>query len=448
MRYVLNTGDDRREMLQIIGAGDIEDLFSDVPPEVRLKKPLNLPGPMSEPDLRRHMREISAENLNLDDYASFLGAGAYDHYVPQIVDQLLLRSEFYTAYTPYQPEISQGTLQAIFEYQSLICALTGMEVANASLYDGASALAEAALMACQHTGKKRVVYSGCIHPEYRLTVQTYLRYRGIELVEAPEAGGITDSQLLEGMVDSRTAAVIIQQPNFFGCLEDAPAAGELAHRSGALFIVMADPVSLGILKAPGDCGADIVVGEGQGLGNQISFGGPYLGFMACSQKLVRRMPGRLVGQTVDKEGRRCFALTLQAREQHIRRDKATSNICSNEAMCALAAAIHMTCLGKEGLRQVAGLSLQKAHYAHRLITSLKGVEPSFSAPFFKEFAVRLTEDPAAVNQRLLKDKIIGGLDLGRFYPGYSGHMLLCCTELRTGDEISRLAAGIGGMKND
>jgi len=444
MRYVLNTGEDRREMLQIIGAGEMEDLFGDLPPEVRLKTPLDLPGPMSEPELARHMRDISAENLSLDDYACFLGAGAYDHYVPQIVDQLLLRSEFYTAYTPYQPEISQGTLQAIFEYQSLICALTGMEAANASLYDGASALAEAALMACEYTGKKRVVYSGCIHPEYCLTVGTYLRHRGLEMVEAPECGGVTDFQM-DGLLDSRTAAVIIQQPNFFGCLEDAEAAGELARRRSALFIVMTDPVSLGILKAPGEYGADIVVGEGQGLGNHISFGGPYLGFMACSQKLVRKMPGRLVGQTVDKQGRRCFALTLQAREQHIRRDRATSNICSNEATCALAAAIHMTCLGREGLRSVAQLSLQKAHYAHRLITSVEGVESSFKAPFFKEFAVRLNEDPVTLNRRLLKNKIIGGLDLGRFYPGYCGHMLLCCTELRTGDEIRRLAAGIGGI---
>jgi len=446
MRYVLNTGAERDEMLARIGAGGIEDLLRDIPPGVRLKRPMDLPPPMSEPELARHLREMSAANRSLEEYACFLGAGAYDHYVPQIVDQLLLRSEFYTSYTPYQPEISQGTLQAIFEYQSLICSLTGMEAANASLYDGASALAEAALMACEETGRRRLVLSGAVHPEYRDTVRTYLRHRGIEMAECPDAGGVTCPGALAGLVDGSTAAVIIQQPNFFGCLEKAPEIGEVARRAGALFVVCADPISLGILDAPGEYGADIVVGEGQGLGNHVSFGGPYLGFLACRQKMIRRMPGRLVGQTVDKSGRRGFVLTIQAREQHIRREKATSNICSNEALCALAATVYMTCLGRAGLRRVAELCLQKAHYAHGLITSLPGVSPSFEAPFFKEFAVRLDEDPAEVNCRLLKDKIIGGLNLGRFYPGYSGHMLLCCTELRTREEIERLAAGIGGVE--
>ncbi|MFZ5633129.1 MAG: aminomethyl-transferring glycine dehydrogenase subunit GcvPA [Bacillota bacterium] len=445
MRYVLNTADDRREMLDRIGAADMEELFRDVPPGVRLKHPMNLPHPMAEPELSRHMRDMSADNCSLDDYACFLGAGAYDHYVPHIVDQLLLRSEFYTSYTPYQAEISQGTLQAIFEYQSLICALTGMDVANASLYDGASALAEAALMACEDTRKNKVLLSGAVHPEYRRTVHTYLKHRGITITETPVTDGVTGPEELAGLVDGRTAAVIIQQPNFFGCLEEAPRIGELARRHNALFVVCADPVSLGILEAPGEYGADIVVGEGQGLGNHVSFGGPYLGFLACRQKLVRRMPGRLVGQTVDRLGRRGFVLTLQAREQHIRREKASSNICSNEALCALAATIYLSCLGREGLRRVAELCLQKAHYAHSLITSIKGVEPSFKAPFFKEFAVKLAEDPSAANRRLLKDKIIGGLDLGRFYPRYSGHMLLCCTELRTRGEIERLAAGLEGM---
>ena len=427
MRYVLNTAEDRREMMDRIGAGSMEELFGDVPDGVRLKQPLGLPNPMAEPELSRHLRELSAVNRNLDEYACFLGAGAYDHYVPKIVEQLLLRSEFYTSYTPYQPEMSQGTLQAIFEYQSMVCALTRMEVANASMYDGASALAEA------------------VHPEYRRTVRTYLRHRGIEVAQCPESDGVTDPGVLGSMVDGRTAAVIIQQPNFFGCLEQAPEIGEAARRSGALFVVCADPVSLGILEAPGEYGADIVAGEGQSLGNHVSFGGPYLGFLACRQKMVRRMPGRLVGQTVDKAGRSGFVLTIQAREQHIRREKATSNICSNEALCALAATIHLSCLGREGLRQVAGLCLQKAHYAHGLISNLKGVKSSFRAPFFKEFAVRLEEEPAGVNRRLLKDKIIGGLDLGRFYPKYSGHMLLCCTELRTREEIDRLAAGLEGI---
>ncbi|MHB8918168.1 MAG: aminomethyl-transferring glycine dehydrogenase subunit GcvPA [Desulfocucumaceae bacterium] len=445
MRYVLNTADDRQEMMDRIGAGSMEELFGDVPDRVRLKQPLGLPNPMSEPELSRHLRELSTVNRNLDEYACFLGAGAYDHYVPKIVEQLLLRSEFYTSYTPYQPEMSQGTLQAIFEYQSMVCALTGMEVANASMYDGASALAEAALMACEETKRNRVILSEAVHPEYRRTVRTYLRHRGIEVAQCPESDGVTDPGVLGSMVDGRTAAVIIQQPNFFGCLEQAPEIGEAARRSGALFVVCADPVSLGILEAPGEYGADIVAGEGQSLGNHVSFGGPYLGFLACRQKMVRRMPGRLVGQTVDKTGRSGFVLTIQAREQHIRREKATSNICSNEALCALAATIHLSYLGSEGLRQVAGLCLQKAHYAHGLISNLKGVKSSFRAPFFKEFPVKLEEDPAAVNRRLFNDRIIGGLDLGRFYPKYSGHMLLCFTELRTREEIDRLAAGLEGI---
>jgi len=448
VRYVLNTDGDRRVMLDRIGAAGAGDLFRDIPDGVRLRRPLDLPHPMAEPGLHRHLRELAGENLNLDDYACFLGAGSYDHYVSPLVDQLLLRSEFYTAYTPYQPEISQGTLQATFEYQSLICALTGMDAANASLYDGASALAEAALMACEETKRGKVVISGATHPEYRATVRTYLKHRGIEVAECPDTGGVTDAGLLARLVDGRTAAAIIQQPNFFGCLEEAPEIGEAARRHNSLFVVCADPVSLGLLEAPGEYGADIVCGEGQGLGNHPGFGGPYLGYLACRQKLVRRLPGRLVGQTLDKRGRRGFVLTIQAREQHIRREKATSNICSNEALCALAATIHLCWLGKEGLRRVAELCLQKSHYAHRLITSHKGVQASFKAPFFKEFAVRLEEDPEEVNRRLLQSRIIGGLDLGRFYPGYAGQMLLCCTEQRTREEIERLAAGIGGIAND
>jgi len=445
MRYVLNTVEDQKLMLGRVGLSGMEDLFRDIPPGARLHTPLDLPRPLAEPELHRHLREVAGKNLNLDEYACFLGAGAYDHYVSPIVDQLLLRSEFYTAYTPYQPEISQGTLQAIFEYQSLICTLTGMEVANASLYDGASALAEAALMACEETKRSKVVVSESVHPEYRAVVRTYLRHRGIEIAECPCTCGLTDPETLAGLVDSRTAAVLIQQPNFFGCLEPVLDLGEASHRHGALFVVCVDPVSLGLLEAPGEYGADIVVGEGQGLGNQVSFGGPYLGFLACRQKLVRRMPGRLVGQTLDKSGRRGFVLTIQAREQHIRREKATSNICSNEALCALAATIHLCWLGKDGLRRVAELCLQKSHYAHSQLASLKGVKPSFKAPFFKEFAMQLEEDIEEVNGRLIKGRIIGGLDLGRFYRSYSGHMLLCCTEMRTREEIDRLAAGIGGM---
>ncbi|MFZ5596563.1 MAG: aminomethyl-transferring glycine dehydrogenase subunit GcvPA [Bacillota bacterium] len=446
MRFVLNTEEDCGNMIKSTGAGDINELFSDIPGAVRLKRTLRLPGPMSEPELARHLRDIASENKNLDEYACFLGAGAYDHYVPKIIDQLLQRSEFYTAYTPYQAELGQGTLQAIFEYQTMICQLTGMDTANASLYDGASALAEAALMACLHTGKGKVVVSGCVHPEYRRTVQTYLKNREIDLAECPENRGVTAIEALEEMVDAHTAAVLLQQPNFFGCLEKAPLIGEIAHRSGALLVVCADPVSLGLLEAPGEYGADIVAGEGQGLGNHISYGGPYLGFLACRRELTRRMPGRIAGQTLDRRGRRCYVLTLQAREQHIRRERAASNICSNEALCALAAAIYLSWLGKKGLRRVAELCLQKAHYARRLITSSGVVKASFSAPFFKEFAVRTVESPAEINRRLLGKGIIGGLDLGRYYPAYRGHMLICVTEMRTADEIQRLADGMGVRK--
>ncbi|KKM08912.1 glycine dehydrogenase [Clostridiales bacterium PH28_bin88] len=442
MQYIPNTEQDREEMLRAIGIPGIEDLFADIPTSVRLNRPLDLPGPMPEMELAQHMRDLAGMNGDLDGYVSFLGAGAYDHYIPKIIDQMLLRSEFYTAYTPYQPEISQGTLQAIFEYQSLICELTGMDVANASMYDGASALAEAVLMAGDFTRKNKVLISRAVHPEYRETVLTYARGKGMEVAEIPLDDGVTSLKDLESMLDDRVAAVVIQQPNFFGCLEPAAEAAELTHGAKSLFVVCADPVSLGILKPPGAYGADIVVGEGQSLGNPVSFGGPFLGFLACREKVMRRMPGRLVGQTVDTSGRRGFVLTLQAREQHIRREKATSNICSNEALCALAATIYLTTVGKKGLRQVAELSLRKAHYALKKLSEIKGVTPAFERPFFKEFVVKVANPPEQINRRLLEQKIIGGLDIARFYPEMAGQMLFCVTEKRTKEEIDRLAAGM------
>lgn len=443
--YLPHTEEDRRAMLGAVGVNQVEELFVDIPANLMLNRPLNLPAAMSEPELAKHLQALADSNAGLQEYACFLGAGAYDHYIPSVVDHVIRRSEFYTAYTQYQPEISQGYLQALWEYQSMVCQLTGMEVANASLYDGGTALAEAAMMACGATGRKEIVVANAVHPHYRAILQTYGRDFGFQLKEAGYAGGTVDLEALKSSVGDQTAAVMIQTPNFFGCIEDVKEIAALAHGRGALLVVAADPVSLGVLEAPGVLGADVVVGEGQGLGLPVSFGGPYLGFFATTEKLMRKMPGRIVGQTSDFEGTRGFVLTLQAREQHIRREKATSNICSNEALCALTAAVYLSAVGKEGLRRVAELSLQKAHYAYRKLTGLDGCGGAFSAPTFKEFVVRLSRPVAEINKALLKDKIIGGLDLGPHYPELNNCMLLCVTENRSREEIDRLVAGLEAM---
>ncbi len=436
--YLPHTAVDRQAMLAAIGVAATEDLFADIPAGLRLDRPLALPAALAEQELARHLRDLAGQNASLGEYACFLGAGAYDHYIPSVVDHVIGRSEFYTAYTQYQPEISQGYLQALWEYQSMICALTGLDVANASLYDGGTALAEAAMMACAATGRQEVVVARAVHPHYRIILGTYAADRGLTVKEAPFADGATGVAGLAELAGPATAAVIVQTPNFFGCLEDVAAAAELAHKAGALLVVAADPVALGVLEAPGALGADIVVGEGQPLGLPVSFGGPYLGFFAATEKLMRKMPGRIVGQTTDFEGTRGFVLTLQAREQHIRREKATSNICSNEALCSLAAAVYLTAVGREGLREVAELCLKKAHYAHAELVNRKVCQPVFGAPFFQEFAVRCAKPVAAVNAALRREKIIGGLDLGRYYPELAGCMLLCVTEKRTKAEIDRL----------
>jgi len=432
--YLPHTAADRKAMLAAIGVGSTQELFADIPAELRLQRALALPTALAEPELIRHLQDLAGRNASLDEYVCFLGAGAYDHYIPSVVDHVIGREEFYTAYTQYQPEISQGYLQALWEYQSMICAITGLEVANASLYDGGSALAEAAMMACAATGRSEVVVARAAHPHYRALLGTYAVDREITLREAPAADGVTG---LDGLVGPATAAVIIQSPNFFGCLEDVAAAAEAAHAAGALLIVAADPIALGVLAPPGALGADIVVGEGQPLGLPVSYGGPYLGFFATTEKLMRKMPGRIVGQTTDFEGNRGFVLTLQAREQHIRREKATSNICSNEALCSLAAAVYLASVGKEGFREVAELCLKKAHYAYKALTG-KSCRPVFAAPFFKEFAVRCARPVAEINAALFKEGIIGGLDLGRYYPELAGCMLVCVTEKRTKAEIDRL----------
>lgn len=439
--YLPLTAADRQAMLAAIGAGATQELFADIPSGLRLAGRLDLPEALAEPDLARHLQALAKKNASFADYACFLGAGAYDHYQPSVVDHIIGRSEFYTAYTQYQPEIAQGYLQALWEYQSMICAITGLDVANASLYDGGTALAEAAMMACGATGRSEIVVGRTVHPGYRAVLATYGIDRDYRITEAGFEGGVTDLAALERLVTPATAAVIVQTPNFFGCLEDLQAAADLAHRQGALLVAAVDPISLGILEAPGLLGADIVVGEGQPLGLPVSFGGPYLGFFAAGEKLMRKMPGRIVGRTADFEGTGGFVLTLQAREQHIRREKANSNICSNEALCALAAAVYLSAVGPEGFRQVAELCLRKAHYAYDALVGGK-CRPVFAAPFFKEFVVRPPAPASVVNQALLADKIIGGLDLGPHYPELDGCLLIAVTEKRTKEEIDRLVKGM------
>ncbi len=438
--YIPNTKQQQREMLEAIGVHSISDLFEAVPEDVRLKRPLGLPAGLSELEVTKRLKALAKANVNTEDYACFLGAGAYDHFIPAVVDSLLSRQEFYTAYTPYQPEISQGTLQAIFEYQSLICSLTGMDVANASVYDGASAMAEAAVMACSATKRSEVLAAKNVSPRSREVLKTYARFKGIAVKEFGYANGAADLAAIESMISDNTAAVIIQTPNFFGIAEDVKAIADAAHRRGALLAVSCDPIALAILKSPGEAGADIAVGEGQAMGNPLSFGGPYLGFFAAKEELLRRMPGRIVGETVDKNGKRCFVLTIQTREQHIRREKATSNICSNEALCALAATIYLTAMGRQGLREAAEQCLNKSHYAFDTLVKTGKFKPVFDAPFFKEFAVKYDGDINKLNAHLLSNGIIGGYDLGRDYLELSGTYLVAVTEKRTKGEIDALAA--------
>ena len=442
-RYISNTPEQQLEMLADIGLKTIEDLFQDIPEQVRLRRDLDLPPAVSETELIKLMRDKAQQNCHLDEYTCFLGAGAYDHFVPSVIDQLISRQEFYTAYTPYQPEISQGTLQSIFEYQTMICELTGMDVSNASMYDGASALAEAALMACQATRRSQVLVAKSVHPESKEVVNTYCRFRGVSVEEIGYSNGQVDIEGLEEKLTPDTAAVLVQSPNFFGIIESLQEIGDLAHRNKSLFIVSVDPISLALLKSPGELGADIVVGEGQALGNAISFGGPYLGFFAATEKLMRKMPGRIVGQTKDKFGNRGFVLTIQTREQHIRREKATSNICSNQALNALTATIYLTLLGKKGLQEVANLCLQKSHYAYKELLNTGKYSPLFTAPFFKEFAVKSAVPVDELNKQLLAEKVIGGYPLERSYPELAGGWLIAVTEKRTKEEIDSLVRKVG-----
>lgn len=441
MTYTPHTEADRRAMLAAIGVERVEDLFHDVPEACRFPE-LKLPEKLSEMEIMAELQAMSEENVDAGHFPCFLGAGAYNHYVPRVVDQIISRSEFYTAYTPYQPEVSQGTLQSIFEYQSLVCALTGMEVANASHYDGATSTAEAVIMALNvvRGKRKKVILLPGLHPEYRAVVETYTQGMGLEIVG-------------EATADTNTACAVVQNPDFYGQIRDVQPLADQAHAAGALLVVaVTDPISLGLLKPPGESGADIVVGEGQALGNGLNFGGPYLGLFACRERDMRKMAGRLVGQTVDREGKRGFVLTLSTREQHIRREKATSNICTNEALCALAAAVHLAALGKSGLRALAELCYHKAHYAAERIAELPGYEVWSNRPFFHEFVVRCPMPVAQLNRTLLEEwGILGGYDLGRDQAELEDHMLVCVTEVLRRDEIDALVEALGaaaeaGMK--
>lgn len=445
--YLPHTPDERRDMLAAIGVKNIEDLFAAVPEEVRLQRALDLPPAMAELDLVRHMRQLAAQNVTADDYICFRGGGAYDRFIPSVVEQVINRAEFLTAYTQYQAEIAQGYLQALWEYQSMLAEITAMPVVNISLYDGGTALAEAVILACSASRRKRVLVPRTVSPLQRQVLATYCHDRDIALTEIPFTmdSGITDMNVLAAAMDDSVAAVVMPYPNFFGCVEEVAAAATLAHQHQALLVVSVDPLALGILTPPGELGADIVTGEGQGMGLPLNFGGPYLGIFATTEKLLRRMPGRLVGQTTDSQGRRGFVLTLQAREQHIRREKATSNICSNEALCALAAAVYLVALGRQGFQQVARLCFDKAHYAAKVLHDTTTARLAFAAPFFQEFAVKLPIPPADVNASLRRHKIVGGLDLAAYYPELTGYMLLAVTEKRTRTEIDSLAKEMGAV---
>ncbi len=439
MPFISNTPEQQEQMLAEIGL-TMEDLFGDIPAELKADS-LNVPGGMSEMEVRNKLADLAGKNHI--DLTCFLGGGFYDHFIPAAVYSLISRSEFYTAYTPYQPELSQGTLQAIYEYQSAICRLTDMEVSNASLYDGGTALYEAMMMALRITRRNKIIIDDSVNPIYRVMIHSYTRNLKIDLEQTHCENGLANRREILAQIDDETAAVIVQNPNFFGCIDDFTDLAEAAHAKGALLVASCYPVSLGILKTPGSMGVDIVTGEGQSLGMPMSFGGPYLGFMASRAKYVRKMPGRIAGETVDREGRRAFVLTLQAREQHIRRAKATSNICSNEALCALTALAYLSLLGKEGLRETAQLCADKASYAYHRLTSIPGVEPHFRAKwFFNEFVLDLPCEAADVVARLIEKGYAAGFPLSRYYEGTEKSMLICVTEKRTKQQIGMLAEAL------
>lgn len=444
MNFVPNTRQEKDQMMEFLGISSISELFEDINEDMMLKGLLKLPKPMSEMEIVAHMREMSSENANVHNHAYFMGAGAYNHFVPSVVDHLISRGEFTTCYTPYQAEMSQGMLQSIFEFQTMICELTGMDVSNASMYDGASAMAEAAIMAAKYTEDKGITISKAVHPEYRQVLKTYASAFGLKVYEVKTHNGLTDLGDIKYNVNGSTACVIVQSPNFFGSIENLAEMSEITHKNDCLFVTnINEPISLGLLKPPGDYGADIVVGEAQAYGNSLNFGGPYIGFLATKGELLKKIPGRISGLTVDTNGERGFILTLQTREQHVRRERATSNICTNQALNALASTIYLALVGKKGLKRIAEICAQRAHYTCRNIAEIEGFEPTFNTPFFNEFVVRCPTSPENINKALLKKKILGGLDLGRYYDNLNNCMLFCVTEMNSKEEIDKLVKTLG-----
>jgi len=444
MRYIPTSPAERISMLREIGCERIEDLFDQVPESLRMDGQIGIGHPMSEPELIEFFNGLASRNGTGAQF--FLGAGAYSHFIPVIIDSLISRSEFLTAYTPYQPELSQGTLQYTFEFQTMICQLTGMDVANASLYDGSTAVAEAVLMADRVTRRNKYLIAESVHPQYREVVAAYTKNLGVTVDYIPlsETGAINPRRLV---VDDRTAAVVVQSPNFFGCIEDLKSIASAAHQAGALLIVaVAEPLSLGILKPPGHCGADIVVGEGQGFGIPLSYGGPYLGLFATLEKYVRQMPGRLAGEAFDHDGNRGYVLTLSTREQHIRREKATSNICTNQGLFALMATIYLATMGRRGLQEVARQNLQKSHYAASRIASLEGYQLRHQAPFFNEFVVNTRVPAADVVERLIQKDIVAGLPLDGYYPDMRNSLLVCVTETAKREAIDKFVAELDSIR--
>ncbi|GER88133.1 putative glycine dehydrogenase (decarboxylating) subunit 1 [Dictyobacter vulcani] len=443
MSYVPNTQEEQQAMLESLGFSSLDDLLTPVPAEVRLNDPLDLPPALSEPDLKRLMTRMAAKNRSLDTTISFLGAGTYDRAIPSVVPHLQNRSEFVTSYTPYQPEVSQGMLQATYEFQTMVCQVTGMDIANASLYDGSTAVVEAALMALGPGGRGEIVISAGVDPQYRRVLQTYSFARGFTIKEVGLENGVTSQQDLQAAISKNTAAVVIQQPNFFGNVEDVRAIEPIAHQGKTLFVsVITEPASLGVIAPPGDYNVDIAVGEMMSLGNNMSYGAPALGFMATKQKFMRLLPGRLVGQTVEEGGKKQtgYVLTLQTREQHIRRERATSNICTNQSLLAVGATIFMAAVGKQGFREMGELCLQKAHYAFRQITAIPGFKAAFTGPFFDEFVITCPVSNAKLEQLFERAGIIGGYPLAESYPGMDNQMLFCVTETRTKEDIDTLVS--------
>ena len=449
MGYLPHTPEETRLMLDVVGVSSIDDLFADIPPEVRFKGEMGVPPALTEAEILADTARLAGMNRDVESRPCLLGAGAYRHFIPSAVDAVLSRPEFATAYTPYQPEASQGTLQAIFEFQTMICRLTGLDVANASLYDGASATAEAAALAASSTGRGRVLVSRSVHPEYRQVLKTYFAAAGeIVVDEIPLADGLTDLTALGDLLDADTAAVIIQDPSFLGLVEAREALVAQAHAHGAKVVaVCTDPTAWGLLRRPGQWGADIAVGEAASMGLPLSFGGPYVGFIAVKDEFVKRLPGRLVGMTCDLDGRRGFCLTLQTREQHIRREKATSNICTNQALCALAVTVWLGAIGPRGLSEVAGASARRARHARQRFEESGLLTPRFPHPFYHEFVMRASVDPNEINARLAENGMVGGLALGRFYPELSDSLLFCATEVLSRADVDRAALVLSELRS-